>query len=210
MDARKDRIREQVRSEAEAKEYMSRLKQENKEALQSALRHADGAEQTGAATMAQLGTQREQLVQMDNKLLEIDDSLTRSDRIIKGMKSIGGAMKNWFKPVLVPQAQREEHKRDEALARHQNENTVPVNEGHGTQAQHRSVPQTADPFAAEDAEELEAMDHLHGKLRNLHMMGLQMNSELDLQKDLLETVDSRMDETGHKMKNTNVKMRKLL
>lgn len=210
MDARKDRIRGQVRSEAEAKEYMSRLKQENKEALRSALRHADDAEQTGAATMAQLGTQREQLVHMDNKLLEIDDSLTRSDRIIKGMQSIGGAMKNWFKPAIVPQAQREEHKRDEALARNRNKSTVSDNQCHGTSIQHRPVPQTADPFAAEDAEELEAMDQLHGKLRNLHMMGLQMNAELDTQEDLLDTVDSRVEDTGHKMKNINVKMRKLL
>jgi len=47
-------------------------------------------------TLAKLDAQKEQLKRSEGGLDDINSSMTRSERLIKGMKSIGGALTNWI------------------------------------------------------------------------------------------------------------------
>lgn len=67
-----------------------------KGALTRAIRAAAEANEVGAQTVQQLARQEEQLDRMQDDLDETDDTLSRTQWMLKGMKSIGGAVSNFF------------------------------------------------------------------------------------------------------------------
>jgi len=69
--------------------------QGNTKALDSAIAHAAQATQIADKTLSDLDRQKEQLKRSEQGLDEINASMSRSERLIKGMKSIGGAVSNW-------------------------------------------------------------------------------------------------------------------
>jgi hypothetical protein len=72
------------------------LQQENRDALANSIRVASEATQVGSATITKLNEQKEQMIKMDENLDATNESLTRSNRVIRGMKSIGGSIANFF------------------------------------------------------------------------------------------------------------------
>jgi hypothetical protein len=72
------------------------LQQENRDALANSIRVASEATQVGASTITKLNEQKEQMIKMDENLDATNESLTRSNRVIRGMKSLGGSIANFF------------------------------------------------------------------------------------------------------------------
>jgi len=91
-----------------SEQHQAQLQQMNKrdaadsrvrrQALQNAIQAAAEANESANSTSVQLDQQKEQLHNMQNNLVEIDNNLTKSERILKGMRSIKGAISNWFNP----------------------------------------------------------------------------------------------------------------
>lgn len=76
--------------------HAKKLQADNQSTLKNTIKVARETTQVGAATIHKLNEQTEQFERMDNALNETNDSLTRSERILRGMKSIGGAFTNMF------------------------------------------------------------------------------------------------------------------
>jgi len=71
-------------------------KRTNEEILDNTIKEAVATTHTGRNTLQQLQTQREQLEKVDRDLNAMNQHLTRTDRILNGMKSFGGAISNLF------------------------------------------------------------------------------------------------------------------
>lgn len=71
------------------------LQQENRAVLQNTVRVARETTSVGAETIHKLHEQSEQFARMENALDDTNDTLSRSERILRGMKSIGGAISKW-------------------------------------------------------------------------------------------------------------------
>lgn len=72
------------------------MQADNRDALANSIRVAREATQMGTETLNKLESQREQFQRMDTTLDSTADSLTRSERMIRGMKSWGGSLANAF------------------------------------------------------------------------------------------------------------------
>lgn len=78
------------------KEEIIAAAQKNTEATRSILRQTAATEAMAADTMRELSKQTEQLKDVDRKIDEIDNHITFSERTVRGMSSIFGAIKNVF------------------------------------------------------------------------------------------------------------------
>lgn len=72
--------------------HAKKLQSENASTLKNTIKVARETTVVGAATIHKLNEQTEQFHRMDNALDETNDSLSRSERILRGMKSIGGTI----------------------------------------------------------------------------------------------------------------------
>jgi hypothetical protein len=72
--------------------HAKKLQADNSQTLKNTIKVARETTVVGAATIHKLNEQTEQFNRMDNALEETNESLTRSERILRGMKSIGGAI----------------------------------------------------------------------------------------------------------------------
>lgn len=72
--------------------HAAKLQNENQATLKNTIRVARETTVVGAATIHKLSEQTEQFERMDQTLSETQDSLSRSERILRGMKSIGGSI----------------------------------------------------------------------------------------------------------------------
>jgi len=78
------------------KEEIIAAAQQNTEATRRILRQTAATEAMAADTMRELSKQTEQLKDIDRKVDEIDNHITFSERTVRGMSSIFGAIKNVF------------------------------------------------------------------------------------------------------------------
>jgi len=79
--------------------------QNSKESLQNAIRAAAEADSTAGSAMVKLAEQKEQIQKIDQDLADINDTQNKSERVIKGMSSFGGAVKNLFTSGKTPTGQ---------------------------------------------------------------------------------------------------------
>jgi hypothetical protein len=78
------------------KEEIIAAAQQNTEATRRILRQTAATEAMAADTMRELSKQTDQLKDIDRKVDEIDNHITFSERTVRGMSSIFGAIKNVF------------------------------------------------------------------------------------------------------------------
>lgn len=76
--------------------HATKLQNENSATLKNTIKVARETTVVGASTIHKLNEQTEQFQRMDNTLTETGDSISRSERILRGMKSFGGAITNMF------------------------------------------------------------------------------------------------------------------
>ena len=72
------------------------LQQKSRESLANSIRMAKEATDVGQETLMKLTSQKEQMKRMDDDLDKTNESLNRSERVIRGMKSTLGGLKNFF------------------------------------------------------------------------------------------------------------------
>lgn len=82
----------QLSKEDQTIAYATQLQSENQATLKNTIKVARETTVVGAATIHKLNDQTEQFQRMDNALVETGDTLSRSERILRGMKSWGGAI----------------------------------------------------------------------------------------------------------------------
>ena len=181
------------------------------------LRLAADATQTGAATLEQLHHQGEQLRHIRSEQTKIDSHLTTSDKILKGMESWGGALKNWFIS-----------KTEAAKANPPESSSMPTPVAGGV---HRSKdgqpPGSSNPFSAGaggnpqdtrpggtrqlvgDEEEDDSMSKLGALVDGLHGMALSMKDEVLNQGHVLDgTIDSA-ERQQNKLQNVTARTKKV-
>ena len=82
------------------------LQQQNRESLANSIRMAKEATDVGQETLMKMTAQREQMKKMDDDLDKTNESLNRSERVIRGMKSTIGGLKNLFSKPTQHHSQR--------------------------------------------------------------------------------------------------------
>jgi len=71
-------------------------KDRSNESLKNAIRAAEETDGVASATTVKLAEQKEQIRGMDRDLADVNDTLDKTDRTIRGMESYSGAVKNMF------------------------------------------------------------------------------------------------------------------
>ena len=82
------------------------LQQQNRESLANSIRMAKEATDVGQETLMKMTAQREQMKKMDDDLDKTNESLNRSERVIRGMKSTIGGLKNLFSKPTAHHSER--------------------------------------------------------------------------------------------------------
>ena len=82
------------------------LQQQNRESLANSIRMAKEATDVGQETLMKMTAQREQMKKMDDDLDKTNESLNRSERVIRGMKSTLGGLKNLFSKPTQHQSEK--------------------------------------------------------------------------------------------------------
>eukprot|EP00164_Ancoracysta_twista_P001851 GFYU01002432.1.p1 GENE.GFYU01002432.1~~GFYU01002432.1.p1 ORF type:complete len:275 (-),score=44.09 GFYU01002432.1:106-849(-) len=199
---------------------LNQMMAESNASIQRSMRLANDAEQTGAATMVQLHSQTEQIKRVGDDLDAIDENLKTSDRLIRGIESIGGSMMNWF-------SKGKRTKSDPTI-----QPTMPGSSGsqgpiggvqptasgaHAGPSGSNQEPEFTTKVYGQNAtlndyiqEQDKQLDQLSGMLGNLKNMGVAMGGELDKQSQMIDQVDAKVDHVGDKLKGQNRRINKML
>ena len=82
------------------------LQQKSRESLANSIRMAKEATDVGQETLMKLTSQKEQMKKMDDDLDKTNESLNRSERVIRGMKSTLGGLRNFFSKPTSHQSEK--------------------------------------------------------------------------------------------------------
>ena len=82
------------------------LQAQNRESLANSIRMAKESTDVGQETLMKMTAQREQMKKMDDDLDKTNESLNRSERVIRGMKSTMGSIKNLFSKPTTHSSER--------------------------------------------------------------------------------------------------------
>lgn len=233
--------------------HAKKLQADNQSTLKNTIKVARETTQVGAATINKLNEQTEQFERMDNTLNETNDSLTRSERILRGMKSIGGAFTNMFssgkskqqpslKATLAPQnagsASLEEKDRlrdkQRALEEDKRRAKFPGSSPGSYDAPASSLRPAGgaslspdDPdyrpsiqpnakqaaalstFEQNQRKEDEALDELSDVLGALKEQSQVINQQLRTQASMIDSIDSKVEHTGARLKKGSNTMKKI-
>jgi len=174
------------------------------ELLDATIQQASMTAQIGAQTLVQLQTQKEQLKRVDEHLNAINHHLTRSERILKGMKSIGGAISNLFtSPSRQSTKLKDDDKKSPASSSSssssssskskETKSTIPFDEGKETEAHEEEQENPVD----------QKLDTLLGVVSTLKAQAVDMRGELIEQNALCTHLDGVVDTTIQRLEKNN-------
>lgn len=215
-------------------EHGRQLQRENAQSLKNSLKHAKEATNVGAGTIVQLQQQTEQMERMEHNLDVTHDSLSRSERIIKGMKSIGGTISNWFtsKPKAKAKDLTEKVREDPPMLEEKSEKSrssrsrsnnkqdddlppIQVLDRNGEVVKNSRIEPNAkqqaalQEFAQNQKQEDEALDELSDTLHILKQQAHVMNKEMQTQDKLLDRIDGKVDSANERMVKATKTMSKI-
>lgn len=168
---------------------------------------------TGANTAVQLREQTEQIERIHDVVTETHDTMDRSQYILNGMKSWGGAFMNMFRKPPAPgssSARSEVHVREPhvpAAAEADRSGANQLNQQSAT-SRRRAAPISAEDASAEERQD-QKLDQIHSHLKILGTMATDMNSELKHQQTLLDDVDSNIDNLDYRIRDQTRQMRRI-
>ena len=180
------------------------------------------SEKVGSATAVELTRQKEQLLNTESKLDEINSSLRQSGRHLQGIRSVFGSIKNYFSG----------HSTTASI----NSNTAPASStnrmpGSGQPGQasyndfnnrvsqsHNNISgmtqqqqQQRGGFSSAVDEQLDRnLDDMASSLARLKGMAQGLNTELDDHNQILDRVADKTDIVGFKVDKQNKEMNKIL
>jgi hypothetical protein len=215
------------------------LRRANLESIQRSVQLAHDADERGAATLTQLSMQREQLSNIQRNMDDINGNMTRSERILRGMKSLGGAIRNAFGKKPADETARPTRPDDAAAAAPPvaaaaaaaaadaaagaaqsasndaaaSESGAAARGGSGKKgASEATVAAPArDAAAAEyDRAEREGLQQLSAALENLKVKAHAMGDELDQQNAVLQGLNDDVEFTTERVRRGNREINRIL
>lgn len=177
-------------------------------------------EETGIETLIELDRQGEQLQRIRDKTGRIDQHLDASDRLLRGMSSIPGAIYNYFTtdnsyrpksaPIRAPSAHEEEEKKaaeagwfsfwgGEKKEEPKPTNT-PTNYSMFKDEEVRSFFQETDKY----------VDEMGSRVDLLTEMAKDMGKELDHHKEVLDDLDFKVGKETERLRKNNRRMKEML
>lgn len=142
----------------------------------------------------------EQMDKISDNLAETNDSLARSERILRGMKSVGATFMNAFRSK--PEEKADVIKEQRKMKGQELKSKVDAR-------RYQEDEKTAQRTSIENEEDAQ-LDLLGSHLKNIRMMAEDIGDELDHQDQLLDTIDTQIDHADDRLKTNNRMMRKLI
>ena len=168
------------------------LQQRSRESLANSLQMAKAATDVGQETLMKLTAQKEQMKKMDDDLDKTNESLNRSERVIRGMKSTIGGIRNFFsKPT-----QHHSEKLDVRGIKIEGFKDKPAEEGEEGEEKPTKKKHHTPGYPSDDEGEEEAKHKVPLKDRDLsHETGKTREFLDEVQKNQ-QVEDSQLDELG--------------
>lgn len=207
---------------------MEALRRANLESIQRSVQLAHDADERGAATLTQLSMQREQLSNIQRNMDDINGNMTRSERILRGMKSLGGAIRNAFGKKPADETARPTRPDDAAAAAAAaaagaaqsasndaaaSESGAAARGGGGKKgaSEAAAAAPARDAAAAEyDRAEREGLQQLSAALENLKVKAHAMGDELDQQNAVLQGLNDDVEFTTERVRRGNREINRIL
>ena len=173
----------------------------------------------GSATAVELTRQKEQLLNTENKLDEINSSLRQSERHLQGIRSVFGSVKNYFSGRSSASASAGAANSNAAAAtpagRTAAASVAPAgqssyNDFNNRVSQSHNNLQGMRVSDAVDEQLDRNLDDMATSLARLKGLAQGLNTELDEHNDILERVTDKADVVGFKVDKQNKEMNKIL
>ena len=171
----------------------------------------------GSATAVELTRQKEQLLNTENKLDEINSSLRQSERHLQGIRSVFGSVKNYFSGRSSASAGAANSNAAAATpaGRTSTASAAPAgqssyNDFNNRVSQSHNNLQGMRVSDAVDEQLDRNLDDMATSLARLKGLAQGLNTELDEHNDILERVTDKADVVGFKVDKQNKEMNKIL
>lgn len=145
---------------------------------------------------------KEQLENIDQMLHETNEDLDQTQHTITGMKSIFGAIGNFFTKAPKTKVYKKpagKPSKTQTMVKHQQRN---INNNNNSVVYDGKRDVIDDEFH-------EKLDILHSSVKRMKLMAEGVNDELESQDVILKSIDSKMDVVDTKLKSQNRQMRKI-
>ena len=173
--------------------------------------------QVGSATAVELTRQKEQLLNTENKLDEINSSLRQSERHLQGIRSVFGSVKNYFSGRSSASAGAANSNAAAATPVNRTAVASPAPAGQSSYndfnnrvSQSHNNLQGMRVSDAVDEQLDRNLDDMATSLARLKGLAQGLNTELDEHNDILERVTDKADVVGFKVDKQNKEMNKIL
>ena len=171
------------------------LQQQNRESLANSIRMAKEATDVGQETLMKMTAQREQMKKMDDDLDKTNESLNRSERVIRGMKSTIGGLKNLFSKPSQHHSERLDIK-DVRKEVDREEGKQAKAEHHGTDEPEHDTRKHSDNEEDEDGETEDGQRKLPVGQRSLDNETMKSKGAIEEFRDNQKVEDEQLDELG--------------
>jgi hypothetical protein len=205
----------------QVQEFEAKMDDHNADILDGAIRQAAEAQQTGQATLAQLHSQGEQMKRIDGDLASINQNVTRSQRILRGIGSIGGAIANALTkprsspstamPAAEPASSSSASSKSTSTSTASSKNTANGNSNSKDKSSSQSQSQAqASKGKLVNSRTDEQLDVLSGLISNLKNQAQDMNGVLNEQDKMLDHLNTTVDYTDQRLQKTTRQVQKLI
>jgi len=187
------------------------------------------SEKVGSATAVELTRQKEQLLNTESKLDEINSSLRQSERHLQGIRSVFGSVRNYFSgrsasasaantgntPASAPGANRNAGPSPGPGQSSYNDFNNRVSQSHnnisGSVQQQKQMQQGHQSYSSAVDEQVDRnLDDMASSLARLKGLAQGLNTELDEHNDIMDRVADKADTVGFKVDKQNKDMGKIL
>lgn len=185
---------------------IARTEDESLESTQRALRALNEAQDTGAKTAAELVRQGEQLNGLEDKLDDIDHTLTTTQKNINKIKSVFGGIKNSFMFRGSGQPPKAEMSKGEKKLIKENNARLTA-----SQSENNIRPAAFETITGSDREKdiNSNLDEMSRGLKNLNSLALDMKFELERQDPLIKRITDKSEKVHTKIKAQEWDMKRI-
>lgn len=186
---------------------IGRTENESLESTQRALRALNEAQDTGSKTAAELVRQGEQLRGLEDKLDDIDHTLTTTQKNINKIKSVFGGIKNTFMFRSAAQPQKAELSKTEKKLIKENNARITASQSENNMGR----PAAFETITGSDREkEINSnLDEMSKGLRNLNSLALDMKFELERQDPLIQRITDKSEKVHTKIEAQDRDMKRI-
>ena len=179
-------------------ERQQKIRDLNKEKLEGILRISKETEEIAQNTCVELKNQGRTIDNIADKSLQVSNNIDKSERIVKGMSSFFGRIKNYFsKP-------KPAEKIIEPASPKLIQPNVPVKS-----EEKLRYPEKNAMFQAIDEED-KYLDEIINSVDNINIMARNISETLDYQNKKLDAITDITDRSDARLGKLNVKAKKLL